>query len=239
MNDRYLPGAVWTYPDAIAVFLGGLLGSVFALSFAFAINGSQDLSDVGVLGVSSAGSAVVTLAILGYLSRRRGSGSWAIDFGLHFKSSDVVGLLYGMGLQIVVVLAVQYPLLKLLNLENPPEQGVTQIAGEAATLPAKLMVFVVVVVLAPLTEELLYRGVLLSRVRRDFSRHAAVVISAAVFAGIHLIDPNAILAVPGLFVIGLVLGYMALNTNRIGLTIFTHAGVNLLAAIAILAGLNV
>lgn len=239
MTDRYLPAAVWTYPDGIAIFFGGLLGSVFALSIAIAINGGEQLSDVGVLGVSSAGSAAITLGILAYLSRRRGSGSWDLDFGLRFKTRDAWGLLYGMGLQIAVVLVVQLPLLKLLNLENPPEQDVAQIAGEASSLPTKALVFVLVVILAPLTEELLYRGVLLSRVRRDFSRHAAVLISAAVFAGIHLIDPNAILAVPGLFVIGVVLGYQALHTGRIGLTIATHAGVNMLAAIAILSGMNV
>lgn len=239
MNDRYLPAAVWTYPDAIALFIGGLLGSLFALSFTITINGGEQLSDVGVLGVSSVGSALITFAILLYLSRSRGTGTWDLDFGLRFESSDALGLLYGMGLQIGVVLLVQLPLLKLLNLDNPPEQSVAQIAGEASSIGTRAMIVFIVVVLAPLTEELLYRGVLLSRLRRDFTPHVAVVTSAAVFAGIHLIDPNAILAVPGLFVIGLVLGYLALRTNRIGLTIATHAGVNLLAAIAILAGLDI
>lgn len=238
MKDRYLPAAVWTYPDAIALFIGGLLGSLFALSFAIALNGGEQLSDVGVLGVSSVGSALVAFAILLYLSRSRGTGSWDLDFGLRFQSSDALGLLYGMGLQIAVVLLVQLPLLTLLNLDDPPEQSVAQIAGEASSISTRAMIVFIVVVLAPVTEELLYRGVLLSRLRRDFTPHVAVAISAAAFAGIHLIDPNAILAVPGLFVIGLALGYQALRTNRIGLTIATHAGVNLLAAIAILAGID-
>jgi membrane protease YdiL (CAAX protease family) len=66
-----------------------------------------------------------------------------------------------------------------------------------------------------------------------------VIVSASVFAGIHLIDPDAIYVVPGLFVIGLVLGYQALHTGRLGLSIMTHAGVNLLAAIALLLDLEV
>lgn len=239
MNEPYLPSAVWTYPDAIALFFGGLLGSVFALSIAITANGGEELSSVIVLGVSSVGSAAVTFGILGYLSRRRGTGSWDLDFGLRFEPRDALGLIYGMVLQLAVVVAVQLPLIELLNLEDPPEQDVAQIAGEASSLGTRALVVLVVVVLAPLTEELLYRGVLLSRVRRDFSPHAAVVISAAVFAGIHLIDPDAVLAIPGLFVIGVVLGYQALRTQRLGLAITTHAGVNLLAAIAILAGIDV
>jgi membrane protease YdiL (CAAX protease family) len=91
----------------------------------------------------------------------------------------------------------------------------------------------VLVVVAPLSEELLFRGVLLSRLSRGLSPTNAVVVSAALFAGIHLIDPDAAFVVPGLFVIGLVLGYQALRTGRIGLSIMTHAGVNLLAAIAL------
>jgi membrane protease YdiL (CAAX protease family) len=71
------------------------------------------------------------------------------------------------------------------------------------------------------------------------SANSAIAISAAVFAGIHLIDPNALFVVPGLFVIGLVLGYQALKTGRIGLAVMTHAGVNLLAAVALLADLDV
>lgn len=239
MKDRYLPASVWTYPDVIAIFFGGLLGSIAALSIGIAANGGEELSNVAVLVISSLGSTAVQLAILLYMSKTRGTGSWDLDFGLHFKSSDLLGVFYGVFLQIAVVLAVQLPLLWLLGIEDPPEQDVAAIAGEATSLITKVVVFVVLVVLAPLTEELLYRGVLLSRVRRDVSHHLAVMISAAVFAGIHLIDPDAIFAVPGLFVIGVVLGYQALRTGRIGLSITTHAGVNLLAALVILTEMDV
>jgi membrane protease YdiL (CAAX protease family) len=60
-----------------------------------------------------------------------------------------------------------------------------------------------------------------------------------VFAGIHLIDPDAAFVAVGLFVIGLVLGWQALRTSRLGLSIMTHAGVNLLAAIALLLDMDV
>ena len=93
--------------------------------------------------------------------------------------------------------------------------------------------------MAPVAEELLFRGVLLSRLRRGLGPATSVAISAALFSCIHLIDPDAAFVVPGLFIIGLVLGWQALRTGRIGLSIMTHAGVNLLAAIALLLDLGV
>jgi CAAX protease family protein len=234
VNDNYLPGSVWTFPDVIALFFGGLLGSVLALSIAVASNGGGEIEGVALLAVSSAGQAITQLAMLLYLSRSRGTASWDLDFGLRFQASDLLGLVYGVFLQLGVVIFVQLPLMWLLNIEDPPVQDVAEIADEASSLGARVVVFLVVVVVAPLTEELLYRGVLLSRLRRGFSAHYAVAIAAAVFAGIHLLDPDTAFIVPGLFVIGLVLGYQALHTGRIGLAISTHAGVNLLAAVFLL-----
>ena len=239
MKDRYLPAAVWTFPDVIALFFAGLVGSVVTITVGQFVNGGDPLTGVPLLAVSSVGQAGTQLGMLAYMSRTRGTASWDLDFGLRFQSSDWLGLIYGMLLQIAVILFVQLPIAELLNLEDPPTQDVAEIAGDAASWISRIAIVVVVVVLAPLTEELLYRGVLLSRLRRGLSRHVAVAISAAVFAGIHLVDPDTAFIVPGLFVIGLVLGYQALHTGRIGLAITTHAGVNLLAAVAILAGVNV
>lgn len=238
MKDAYLPASVWTYPDAIAVFFGGLLGSVLIIAFGVALNGGNVLPDVTLLLVSTSGQALAQVGMLLYMSRTRGTSSWELDFGFRFETRDIGGLVYGVGLQIAVVVAVQIPIAWLLQIENPPEQDVATVAGEASSLVTKVLVFLVLVVVAPVIEELLFRGVLLSRLRRDFSPHAAVAITAGVFSGVHLIDPNAVFAVPGLFVIGLVLGYQALHTGRIGLSIASHAGVNLLAALAILANFN-
>jgi len=239
MKDRYLPAAVWTFPDVIALFFAGLVGSIIALAIGQFANGGDELSGVPLLAASSLGQAAAQLGMLAYMSRMRGTASWDLDFGLRFRPSDWLGLLYGMGLQIAVILLVQLPIAELLDLEDPPVQDVAEIADDAASWLARIAIVVVVVILAPLTEELLYRGMLLSRLRRGLSPHVSVAIAAAVFAGIHLVDPDTAFIVPGLFVIGLVLGYQALYTGRIGLAIMTHAGVNLLAAVALLADIDV
>lgn len=235
----YLPGSVSTYGDAAVLFFGGLIGSLFAIVAAVALNGGEELADVPLLIVSSLGQAAVMASILLYMSRSRGTGSWDLDFGLRFRSSDWLGLLYGMALQLGVTIFVLLPIIWLFQIDDPPQQDVADIAAGATSLGGRVAVLLVLVVVAPLSEELLYRGVLLSRLRRSYSAHRSVIVNAAVFAGIHLIDPDAIFVVPGLFVIGLVLGYQALHTGRIGLSIMTHAGVNLLAAIALLLDLDV
>jgi membrane protease YdiL (CAAX protease family) len=64
----------------------------------------------------------------------------------------------------------------------------------------------------------------------------AIVVQAAVFAGIHLLDPSAIAALPGLFLIGVVLGYAAIRSRNLSLPILIHAGVNLTAAVLLIFG---
>lgn len=238
-SEPYLPAAVWTFWDAAGLFVGGLVGSLVAISLALAANGGEDLNQVPLLLVSSLGQGAVTLGLLMYMSRSRGTGSWDLDFGFKFELRDLRGLLYGVGLQVVVTLMVLIPLAALLGLDDPPQQDVAEIAEEASSLPARIAVLFVLVVVAPVAEELLFRGVLLARLRRGLGPASSVAISAALFSFIHLIDPDAAFVVPGLFIIGLVLGWQALRTGRIGLAVMTHAGVNLLAAIALLLDLGV
>ena len=241
MSDTrsYLPASVWTFGDAAALFIGGVIGSIIAIVLATAVNGNTELETVPLLIISSLGQAAVTFGLLIYMSRSRGTGNWDLDFGFRFEPSDWRGILYGIGLQIGVTIAVLLPLAYLLGLEDPPQQDVADIAGDASSIGGRIAVLIVLVVIAPVTEELLFRGVLLSRLTRAMSPRSAVVVSAIVFAGIHLIDPDAAFVAVGLFVIGLVLGWQALHTGRLGLAIMTHAGVNLLAAVALLLDFDV
>ncbi len=232
LNDDYLPGSVWTYLDAAAVFVGGLIGGIVGVAIGIAVAGN-DISNSTQLISAGIGQAIAVLAISFYLSLSKGTASWDVDFGLRFQPRDLFGIAYGVILQILVVLFVLEPIRIVLQIEDPPQQSAVDTAAEIDGLPAKLAVVLIFVILAPLTEEILYRGIILGRARRTMSPRNALILSSAVFAGIHLIDPDAIFAIPGLFVVGLVLGYQALRTGRIGLSIATHAGFNLLTTLVI------
>ena len=88
---------------------------------------------------------------------------------------------------------------------------------------ATVVVLVLVVVIgAPIVEELVYRGLLQGSFVTRISEVPALLAGAAWFAIIHFRPVEY----PGLFVAGLVFGMCALTTGRLGMSIVTHAAFN-------------
>lgn len=225
-SPAYLPDAAWSATDAAIVFFAGLAGSIVGVVFASA----ADVSEFTLLAVGLVSQALAALGVAAYLSASRGTGQWDRDFGLSINPKHVWWLSAGLILQIAVALIVG-PLIELLAPEDPPQQSIADVAEGLEGGASTLVFLFLVVVVAPLVEELIFRGMLLSRLRRSMSPRAAIILSAGVFAGVHLIDPNALYAVPGLFLIGLVLGWAALKYGDLSVPIFLHAGVNLTGAL--------
>jgi len=100
--------------------------------------------------------------------------------------------------------------------------------GRAAPFVAN---FVVVVGVAPVVEELTYRGLGFAAVRDSYGTGAAVVVTALAFGLAH----GLFVALPVLTIFGLILAWLRLQTGSIYPTIMLHAlfnGVALLAAVA-------
>ena len=85
--------------------------------------------------------------------------------------------------------------------------------------------------LAPLCEELAFRGHLLSALRLRFRPAAAIALSALAFAGLHL-DP---VRLPGLVFLGALYGWMTWRAGSIYPAVLAHA-VNNAAATALAVG---
>ena len=102
---------------------------------------------------------------------------------------------------------------------------------------ATVALFVVgAVILAPLVEELLFRGVLLRALLRKFDPPVAVLVSALVFALVHYIgDPHTLPFLPALAGLGAVLAVTAVRTGDLSASIFIHAGFNLTTTVLFLA----
>ncbi len=88
---------------------------------------------------------------------------------------------------------------------------------------------VALVVMAPLTEELFFRGLLLQGFLRRYPLRKAMIASAAFFALAHL-TPNQLIPA---FLAGLFFAWMVARTRNLWLSIATHAVFNGLAALAV------
>jgi membrane protease YdiL (CAAX protease family) len=85
-----------------------------------------------------------------------------------------------------------------------------------------------VAVIPAFTEELLFRGLILDGLTRNYSKRKAIVISALLFGLIHLNPWQFVTA----FLIGLVSAWICIETNSILLSIFIHLFNNALYTIA-------
>ena len=187
------------------------------------------------LAITIVGQTVAALWVVVAVSRGSGSGDLGSDVGLELKGKDAVGILWGIGLQVAVAVVLS-PLVQLISDDFDTQQQVAELAESTSDLGGRLIVIVLVVLFAPFIEEVIFRGAILSWLSRRMAMRWAVVVSAGAFAAVHLADPNARLAVPSLFVIGLVLGWAAQRRGSLSLPMFIHAGVNLLGAVVLIWG---
>src|ERR1035437_43678 len=98
---------------------------------------------------------------------------------------------------------------------DPTQQALSQSATVSGLLPLVLLSGVII---APIAEEIVFRGYLYKAFRDRFKPWYAIVMSAALFSAIHL-EPLA--AVP-LFVIGVVLAYVYEKTDNLMAPIALH-----------------
>lgn len=133
-------------------------------------------------------------------------------------------------LTFVAGLSLQIPLAELANwlqLVAPfsiQEQLQMQRLLAVDNLPQALGLLFALVVVAPFTEELLFRGVLLPRLAERYGDRAALLLSSALFGIVH-VHP---VAVGVATIAGVLLGALALAKRRLWICIALHAGVNAL-----------
>jgi membrane protease YdiL (CAAX protease family) len=227
------PSCTWGFGEVALGIVAAQFLSLLASVVAFGIAGWSTSSDVplwaqAILQVPLWFGYVGAVVVAG---RYKGHGV-VRDFGLRTRAIDpLVGIPIGVVVQLLVLPALYVPLLWALGQDqddlSAPARALTDKAQGAV---GWILLVLIVVVGAPIVEELFFRGLLLrSLLKRGLSEVWSCVICAAVFAAIHL-EP---LQFAGLFVIGLVLSFLATRTGRLGPSIWTHAGFNA-ASVAIL-----
>jgi len=217
----------WRPRDAAVAVFAGLIASLIVLAL---LGGEATAIELfGLVVPAQAGGTLVAVALL---ARRR--PDWRTALLVRISRRDGIGLLIGAGLQLLLSLVAYWVVVGLLG-GDAPTQEVVEAATDAIRGGEVVLVVIGVVVLAPISEELVFRGVLLAALRRTRGDRFAVFGSAAAFAALHLLDPNAVLAIPFLFVVGVVAGRAVVATGRLGRAIAIHAGFNLVTVLAVLA----
>lgn len=220
----------WSVYDFILIWLGGLLGTGVFLVMGVLI-GNDDWTIV----LSLAGQYVGSLGVFWILTRHKPIE----DIGLTIQPGDFFYVALGLVLQLTLAV-VFLPLNELLFPDGRPQQEVADIIANADTVFLQVTLVAAAVVLGPVTEELMYRGVLLKALETR-GKVFALVLSSLVFAAVHLtgLDTDqlwlsAAVFLPPLFILGLILAWVTQRTGRLGPAIFLHSGWNLLSAFVLL-----
>ncbi|MBE0475667.1 MAG: CPBP family intramembrane metalloprotease [Coriobacteriia bacterium] len=206
----------------IALLLG--TGGILALP---AVRHAAEAAPELVRGSALALNYALLVGVVWYAARRRGQ-ALAPAVGLRRVSIPAA-----LGLGAVVAFAARLAiiawvvLLGALGIELPGE-GV-DITRLLPFTPAGVAVTVALAaVVAPVAEEIVFRGVLVTALARKRSEATAFVVSAALFAALHF---NAFTLVP-IFMLGVALAWLFLRTRTLWIPIAAHSVFNLVAVMA-------
>lgn len=235
---RPAPGQIHvTVPTMAGAWAGCYLVANVLAALAVALTGHAGTDSarqpVWVLVVAAFALWIPFMMMLTTVSRRLGTGNLRDDYRLRWRPVDLVGVPIGILSQLVVVGLVNGLLRDLF----PSTFDADRIEERARDLYERadggwLIVLVGVVVIgAPLVEEIVYRGFVQNTLRARYADALALVITAAWFTVIHLRPVEF----PGLFAFSLILGVTFHVTKRLGMPIMAHMAFNA-TGLALVAG---
>jgi uncharacterized protein len=189
-------------------------------------NGDSSSSDTSTLEVALSATAmwgVYLFATTQFLQVKWKNFRSTIGVTL-LRRDVVIGIPLGVMSQLILVNAVNWPLARLF----PDAFSFDEVSKRASDLVDVarggwvFLLALVVIVGAPIVEEIVYRGVVQPGLVASWGRTAGILATAALFAAIHM-QP---VELPGLFVFALVLGWARHSTGTIGMSIVTHMAFN-------------
>ena len=233
---------VIVFGTSLAFFVGQFLAAVLVIVGLqlFGINGDR-LEDLfsDNLGVQMGISILFGFLMLGFVYLAEGRKSFKsllktlqLDRLPDRKSLGKIFVAFGLYLLIFAVLV---NLAELIPGFNPDQEQ--QVASTDPTGLQYIFFLISIVVLAPLIEEIIFRGFMLRRLLSYISIPAAVLISSLVFGAFHLefIGDNPLnwAAALNTFVLALALSWLLIDTKNLWTAIGLHALKNLIAFVAL------
>ena len=213
-------GVPWRAIEALPVFLIHLLvAAVVGVPLVLGVE-TENARAVGLVLASEVALLGVTLL---WLNRRYGVGLAGVGLRALTGSNVGIGLLAGLGglaVSIVMTAAIG-GLVESITGEPVPQPEQIPISGEPSTALLWLL-GVGVVVLAPIAEEVFFRGMLFAGLRRWAAPWPAVLLSSVIFGITHVI-PIVILPIAAL---GVLLAWLVEKRRSLVPAIVAHMTFN-------------
>jgi len=167
-------------------------------------------------------SNLCTIPFLAYLMLKNPLYMWVKES----KEKDIKGLLVKFGLCLLAGFSVSVFLNVILGLVFTPGVAYTIEDIQRSFFDNELLFKIVsLVIVSPLSEELMYRGIIFNYMRRNFSRRSAYIVSALLFGIIHMNLIQFVYA--ALF--GFVLALFAEKMDIVWAAVIIHAISNLIS----------
>ena len=224
----------WGLGDAAIAFVVGVVLTNLVAALVLEATGrtGQDIDELplSLVALFQVPQWAGTLGVTWLAVRWKGNGLVA-DLDLRVAPRDVpLGLALGTVTQLLLVPLLYFPLLRLLD-RSPDD-----VAAEARELTDKasglgvLLLFVVVVLAAPVIEEIFFRGLLLRSLEARIGGAPALVVSSLLFGLAHF----QWLQLPALVMFGVVAGALAQRFGLLGPAIFAHIAFNAVTVVVLL-----
>ncbi len=236
MGDILL-GVAFIVAVVIVATIGGLL--VVGLDAMRPLaEGDLDSNDAVVfLGIATLaqGAAMGLWPVI--VARWKGRGVVA-DFGLRFRPVDALIAVGAAVAMIIVAGLVAAGLSELLG-ASADESTNTQIIDDAVDTSAFWIIAIAAVVIAPVVEELFFRGLCLRAIEKRFGTTTAVIGSSVLFTLPHFTNPSlagTAVLFAAIGIIGLALALLVVKTGRLGPAILAHALFNGISVLGVALG---
>ena len=237
-----LPTIPWGPFHAGVFLVASQFLEIFWVGLVIAVTGLEELTIpwtlVALLGLWSAYGAG-SLAAAQKLSGTFSAGLESLGLGAAaFRAGGParligIGVAVGVGMQLIVVPVVYLVLSPLIDTESVEEVARDLVDSASGGLDRVLLVLMVVAI-APVVEELAFRGFIVGGIGRRFRVLPTVLISGALFALVHL-QP---VTWPGLAVFGFVLALLRLRFDSLVPAIAAHVAFNAVTVIVLLGDVD-
>lgn len=218
----------WSIKDAIKVFLAYiilmLVGMPLIIQIVSAVFGHNFLGNIGHRNIVLFVTLFINLSVCSYVFYivhvKCHQSITALGLSLVNVSNNIKQGIkkYLLTLPLIILAGFVINLISNYYGINPEMQDVVKWILEEKSLFILMSLVFFGIIIAPLIEEIIFRGFLQSALKNYFGRRYAILISASLFAAVHM----DIFAFFQILILGILLGYLYEKTQTLAASVVVH-----------------